>query len=260
MNTLQCETMDNPVIKVADIEAPARCVVFDKDGTLIDFHAIWGPRLVRGATALAEAADLGDEFLAHLYRAAGYDPDNGMTSGQGPLATAPLHQFTVIAASVVYQHGIIWDKALELSQDYIGEAMTAKPAAEEIIPKGAVTQSLQRLKDADIRTAIATTDNRSATEAMIGTLGLAPFFAEIRCGDDTGPVKPDTAVLEGIAKGLELRVADLIMVGDTVSDLAMARKAGAALCVGVTGGAGSVAQLQPHADVLIGDIGQIRPA
>ena len=106
----------------------------------------------------------------------------------------------------------------------------------------------------------ATTDNRSATEAMIGTLGLAPFFAEIRCGDDTGPVKPDTAVLEGIAKGLQLRVADLIMVGDTVSDLAMARKAGAALCVGVTGGAGSVAQLQPHADVLIGDIGQIRPA
>ena len=61
-------------------------------------------------------------------------------------------------------------------------------------------------------------------------------------------------------RSLQLRVADLIMVGDTVSDLAMARKAGAALCVGVTGGAGSVAQLQPHADVLIEDIGQIRPA
>ena len=41
MNTLQCEAMDSPVVKVADIEAPARCVVFDKDGTLIDFHAIW---------------------------------------------------------------------------------------------------------------------------------------------------------------------------------------------------------------------------
>ena len=67
---------------------------------------------------------------------------------------------------------------------------------------------------------------------MIGTLGLAIFFADIRCGDDVGPVKPDIAVLESIAMGLELlKVADLIMVGDTVSDLAMARKAGAALCV-----------------------------
>ena len=109
MNTLQCEAMDNPVIKVADIEAPARCVVFDKDGTLIDFHAIWGPRLARGAMALAEATDLGDEFLAHLYRAAGYDPDNGMTSGQGPLATAPLQFDNAVSdkgvKSVEYMEG-----------------------------------------------------------------------------------------------------------------------------------------------------------
>ena len=49
------------------------------------------------------------------------------------------------------------------------------------------------------------------------------------------------------------------MVGDTVSELAMARKAGAALCVGITGGAGSAEELQPHADVLIDDIGEIRP-
>ena len=43
MNTLQCEAMDNPVIKVADVEAPARCVVFDKDGTLIDSTPYGGP-------------------------------------------------------------------------------------------------------------------------------------------------------------------------------------------------------------------------
>lgn len=248
------------LIHVADIEAPARCVVFDKDGTLIDFHAIWGPRLERGAAALAEAADLGNEFLGQLYRAAGYDPANGTTSGQGPLATAPLHQFTVIIASVVYQHGINWDEALELSQEHIGAAMTARPNPKEIIPKGAVTESLRRLNEAGIRTAIATTDNRSATEAMLDTLDLRRFFTDVRCGDDTGPVKPDTAVLEGIAATLQLNVSDLIMVGDTVSDLAMARKAGAALCVGVTGGAGSIEQLQPHADVLIGDVGQICPA
>ena len=252
--------MANNVIHVADTEAPAGCVVFDKDGTLIDFHAIWGPRLARVATALAEIADLGNEFLGHLYRAAGYDPANGTTSGQGPLATAPLHQFTVIMASVVYQHGINWDGALELSQEHIGAAMTARPNSKEIIPKGAVTESLQRLNDAGIRTAIATTDNRSATEAMLDTLNLRRFFTDVRCGDDTGPVKPDTAVLEAIAAALQLNVSDLIMVGDTVSDLAMARKAGVALCVGVPGGAGSVEQLQPHADVLIEDVGQIRPA
>jgi len=251
--------MNDTYIQVADIEVPARCVVFDKDGTLIDFHAVWGPRLVRGATELAVAADLEDDFLVHLYQASGYDLANGKTSGQGPLATAPLHQFTVIIASVLFQHGIIWDRALELSDEHMGTSMTAIPTAQEIIPRGTLAESLGRLGEAGIPAVIATTDNRQATEIMLNVLELEPFFADVRCGDDDGPVKPDVAVLNEIAHGLQLQVGDLIMVGDTVSDLAMARKAGAALCVGITGGAGSAEELQPHADVLIDDIGEIRP-
>ena len=65
---------------------------------------------------------------------------------------------------------------------------------------------------------------------MLNALEVELFFADIRCGDDEGPVKPDVSVLTEIADSLQLKVGDLIMVGDTVSDLAMARKAGAALC------------------------------
>tara|TARA_B100000686_G_C16560327_1_gene847405 strand:- start:226 stop:993 length:768 start_codon:yes stop_codon:yes gene_type:complete len=251
--------MNDTCIQVADLKVPARCVVFDKDGTLIDFHAVWGPRVVRGARKLAVAADLEDDFLAHLYRAAGYDVENSRTLGQGPLATAPVHQFTVIVASVLFQYGIIWDRALELSHEHIGAAMTATPAPQEIIPRGALTKSLARLREADISAVIATTDNRHATKIMLKLLELEPFFVDVRCGDDDGPVKPDVAVLNQIAQSLQLKVADLVMVGDTVSDLSMARKAGAALCVGITGGAGSAEELQPHADVLIDDIDEIRP-
>lgn len=252
--------MNKSHIQIADIEVAARCVVFDKDGTLIDFHAVWGPRLVRGATELSVAAGLGDAFLAHLYRTAGYDAQNNKTSGQGPLATAPLHQFIVIIATVLFQHGIIWDKALELSNQYMGAAMTATPATQEIAPRGAVAESLERLVEAGILAVIATTDNRHATNIMLNALEVELFFTDIRCGDDEGPVKPDVSVLTEIAHSLRLKVGDLIMVGDTVSDLAMARKAGVALSVGITGGAGSAEELAPHADVLIEDIGEIRPA
>jgi|TARA_B100000315_G_scaffold19152_2_gene16895 HAD superfamily hydrolase (TIGR01549 family) len=233
--------------------------VFDKDGTLIDFHAVWGPRLVLGAKTLAAKTGLGDGFVNHLYRASGYNADTGGTLGQGPLATAPLHQFTVIVASVLFQHGLTWDRALALSEDHMGSAMTATPTAQEIIPRGTIGESLKRLVDAEIPAVIATTDNRLATEIMLHELGLEPFFADVRCGDDDGPVKPDIAVLAQIAHSQELDVSELVMVGDTVSDLTMARKAGAGLCVGITGGAGSPAELQAHADVLIGDISEIRP-
>ena len=252
--------MKQPRLLVANLEVPARCVVFDKDGTLIDFHAVWGPRLVRGGEALATKTGLGDDFLNHLYRASGYDADAGRTLGQGPLATAPLHQFSVIVASVLFQHGLTWDQALALSEDHMGSAMTATPTVQEIIPRGAIGESLKRLVDAQIPAVIATTDNRLATEIMMHELRLEPLFADVRCGDDDGPVKPDIAVLNGIAHSQQLDVSELVMVGDTVSDLAMARRAGAALCVGITGGAGSPEELQPHADVLISDISEIRPA
>jgi phosphoglycolate phosphatase-like HAD superfamily hydrolase len=252
--------MKQPRLLVANLEVPARCVVFDKDGTLIDFHAVWGPRLVRGGKALAAKTGLGDDFVNHLYRASGYDADAGRTLGQGPLATAPLHQFSVIVASVLFQHGLTWDQALALSKDHMGSAMTATPTAQEIIPRGAIGESLKRLVDAQIPAVIATTDNRLATEIMMHELRLEPLFADVRCGDDDGPVKPDIAVLNGIAYSQQLDVSELVMVGDTVSDLTMARRAGAALCVGITGGAGSPEELQPHADVLIGDISEIRPA
>jgi len=252
--------MKQPRLLVANLEVPARCVVFDKDGTLIDFHAVWGPRLVRGGKALAAKTGLGDDFVNHLYRASGYDADASRTLGQGPLATAPLHQFSVIVASVLFQHGLTWDQALALSKDHMGSAMTATPTAQEIIPRGAIGESLKRLVDAQIPAVIATTDNRLATEIMMHELRLEPLFADVRCGDDDGPVKPDIAVLNGIAYSQQLDVSELVMVGDTVSDLTMARRAGAALCVGITGGAGSPEELQPHADVLIGDISEIRPA
>ncbi|MGA1697038.1 MAG: hypothetical protein ACO39V_09180, partial [Arenicellales bacterium] len=88
--------MGSVPLKVSHQHIHARYIVFDKDGTLIDFHKIWGPRLVRGALKLKDICALDNNFLDHLYRALGYDPQTGQTFGQGPLATAPLHQFATI--------------------------------------------------------------------------------------------------------------------------------------------------------------------
>ena len=246
-------------LKIKESSINASCVVFDKDGTLIDFHKIWGPRLTRGAHKLARELSLSNEFYRHLYRALGFDDKTGVTDGQGPLATAPLNQFATIVANVVFQHDISWDSACELTDQLMVSEMTAGPRPEELIPRGNIKRSLCRLFDAGFALTVATTDNRLATQSALDALQIDHFFSDIRCGDDVGPVKPDVAVLESSALSQQCRVDQIVMVGDTVSDLMMAKNAGAKCCVGILGGAGSEDQLTALADFLIEDIGEIQP-
>ena len=247
-------------IKAGEVTAKACCVVYDKDGTLVDFHSVWGPRIVRSANALAAATGLGDDFVRHLYRAVGYDASTNHTSGQGPLATAPLDQLVIVAATAIFQSGITWDKALELSSTCLLPLMAAQPEAKEISPRGNLLSPLRELQQHGCRLVVATTDNRDSTDLMLGHLGIQDCFKQVICGDDAGPIKPDPEVLLLIARTQQIPVSQLIMVGDTVSDMVMSRRAGAALSVGITGGAGTDDELAAHADILIDDISQIRPA
>lgn len=256
----QIRAMAPVQLKIRDKTVAAKILVFDKDGTLIDFHQIWGPRLVRGGALLKQALLLSDDFLAHLYRAAGYDRETGLTYGQGPLATAPIRKFETIVASVLFQQGISWDEACQLSEKHMTAQMTAPPADAEIIPRGEVARAMDILKAAGCALAVATTDNRLASESAIRRLGIESLLSDLRCGDDQGPVKPDIEVLNEITRSQGLAPSDVIMVGDTVSDLIMARNAKIGLAVGILGGAGSEDQLRPYADVLIESIEEIQPA
>ena len=246
-------------IKAGEVITKACCVVYDKDGTLVDFHSVWGPRMVRSANALLAAANLSDDFADHLYRAVGYDPITNHTFGQGPLASAPLDQLVIVVATAMFQSGITWDKAFELSNTYLLPLMAAQPEAKEITPRGDVLSPLRTLQHHGCQLVVATTDNRDSTHSMLRHLGIWDCFNQVICGDGPGPVKPDPEVLLSISRVQKIPVSQLIMVGDTVSDMVMSRRAGAGLSVGITGGAGTDEELAAHADVLIDNISQIQP-
>ena len=61
---------------------------------------------------------------------------------------------------------------------------------------------------------------------LLGALGLADRFAAI-CGADTfGVQKPDAAILRGTVARAGGNVEEAIMVGDAITDIAVARAAG----------------------------------
>ncbi|MBI2467676.1 MAG: hypothetical protein HYV62_07635, partial [Candidatus Rokubacteria bacterium] len=67
-------------------EAACRLVIFDKDGTLIDFASLWVPVVRARACFIVEEAGADGALEPALLRAFGYDPDTGRVDPRGPLA------------------------------------------------------------------------------------------------------------------------------------------------------------------------------
>jgi phosphoglycolate phosphatase len=231
----------------------AEMVVFDKDGTLIDFEFIWG----RLAVVWMERLAAGDATLARdLYRSIGYDPIAHRTDPQSPLAIATTAQVQAIAAGTLYRHGIPWPEAEDRTQKAF-QTGADYPLASLVRPTGDIVGLLEKLHSVAVRVAVVTTDHRPETEETLEILGIASLVDEVVCGDDGLPSKPAPDMLLAACRRLAVEPGRAAIVGDTLGDLLMAHRAGAGLRVAVLSGAGDCSLLAGHADVVLDSIDDI---
>jgi len=243
-------------LEIGSLPFDADLVVFDKDGTLIDFELMWGRLTVAWVERLT--ANTGDEALRQeLYCFLGYDPQQQRTEPQSPLAIATTGQLQTITAAVLYRHGTPWPEAEECAQWAFRQAAADLPLADLIRPTGDVAGLLRRLREAGVRVAVITTDHRAETEETLRIMGVAHLVDLLICGDDNLLPKPAPDTLLATCDKLGVKPARAAVVGDTVADLLMAQRAGAGLKVAVLTGAGDPALLQAHADVVLRSIEEI---
>lgn len=227
-------------------------VIFDKDGTLIDFRAMWSTWLEQLGARVAAAAGMAD--AAPLFAAVGYSSATGAIDPLGVFALATMAEFRRFLVEFLAGQGVAQPAAVEaaawLEPDPVG---TARPLADLGLLFGA-------LERRSIQVAVATSDNRALTEATLAALGVAGQVSALVCADDGLPVKPAPDMLLALCARLGIAPAQAIMVGDTVHDVAMGRAAGAGLVVGVLSGITGRELLAPHADLILPSIAELLPA
>ena len=96
------------------------------------------------------------------------------------------------------------------------ESMTLFPGVREL---------LDRLQSEGHLLALATGKSRRGLDQALEVSGLRGRLASSRCGDETNP-KPHPAMLLELMDELALTAGELLMIGDTSHDLAMANSAG----------------------------------
>jgi phosphoglycolate phosphatase len=226
-------------------------VIFDKDGTLIDFDAMWGPWVVELARRLESLT--GRVLAAGFFDGLGFDAATGRTIAGGPLAATPMARLRELTVELLIAAGVdegAARAAVARAWEPPDPVALARPVAD-------LRPLFAALKAGGRRIAVATTDDRDPTERTLAALGVANLVDALACADDGAPVKPAPEMVWAVCQALGVEPLRAAVVGDAPADLAMGRAAGAGLVVGVLSGVGGRGDLEPYADVVLGSIADL---
>lgn len=222
-------------------------VLFDKDGTLFDFHRTWLPILEEAALLVA----LGDVSLVpRLMEAGGHD-----------FKTGRIASGSVIAAGNTLELAHLW---LAIAPGWAADDLTRRldalfvaEAAPRSVPVTDLVELLGLLRGNGLRVGIATNDSEASALATLGRFGISEFV-EFHCGYDSGHgAKPLPGMVHAFCDAVGLAPADVAMVGDNLHDLDMGLAAGVGLRVGVLTGTSARSDLEPHAHFIIDSIAEL---
>jgi phosphoglycolate phosphatase len=169
-------------------------IVFDKDGTLVDFDLLWSGKLVRAVEAVVEAvlsvAPSSPQMKASLFATLGIDPRGMKVIPESPLAVSTLAKLGMATSVVLYQNGVSWHDAERVTREIFMPVIETLPRAQDIQAIGLVDALMANLRSRGFRLAIFTSDDRNATQATLPHLRIADAIEDMVCGDDGHCGKP----------------------------------------------------------------------
>jgi len=195
------------------------------------------------------------ELEAFLLKSWGIDPVSGRIDPRGPCPVSPRSEEIVIGTMVLYQNGYPWDEAKEMVSQAFDEADSTSDRKDLLRPVEGVQSLLRGLKGKGFSVALATSDQRQDTEATLSSLDLESVFDMVLCVEDINPPKPHPETIFKICRHLSISPRETIMIGDTVTDMVMGKRAEVALTVGIVeGGVTPREELEKVADLVVPSI------
>ncbi len=232
--------MDGPSKTRLGKVGPIRAVLFDKDGTLVDFQRTWGPAVREVMQHLASGNGAAYQRLAAASRF--------VEAEQRFLPDSPL------IAEPTSGYGALWATALGrgANAEFFAEIdrlvcdATTRHLAAIGDPKALMTLLAAR----GYRLGMFTNDAEITARAHARKLGLDKLLKFIAGYDSGFGAKPDPEPVLAFARAVGVPASETAVVGDTVADVAAARAAGA-IAIGVLTGPAPSAILASGADVVL---------
>ena len=223
-------------------------ILFDKDGTLLDFNRTWLAPYRRAAAYLharfgarAEA----DELLAR----GGFIAATETWRADSPLASGSNQDIIDLWADVI-------GKPIGLAEQRALAEILTLDTNQHIPAVDDMPALFAELRGRGLTLGVATMDTETNARRMLVEAGI-DASVDFVCGADSGHgVKPEAGMALAFCRACGLRAAEVMVVGDSPKDLNMGKNAGVALTVGVLTGAHAAADLA-RADCVLASIADL---
>ena len=221
-------------------------ILFDKDGTLIDYHRTWIP-LNREAAMFAAGGQiaLAEELLA----AGGWDS-----------ATERVRAGSMLAAGSTTEIAELWHNngspfgIRELTRG-IDQIFARGMAAA--VPVGNLRRQFAGLKERNYALGIASSDSAASVAALVDRFELNDLVDFVAGYDSGYGSKPSPGMFLAFCAAIECQPGAAAVVGDNLHDMQMAESGGAGLRIAVLTGTGTVTDLTPNSDACIASIKEL---
>jgi phosphoglycolate phosphatase len=222
----------------------AKAILFDKDGTLVDFNGTW---LTLYEKLALEAADGNAAAAERLLEIGGYNRASNSFLAGSELAAGTTD--TIVR---------LWIDARDLKRTAFWKARMDRAFVEEgpaaAVPVPGLADTLRQLHGEVRKLAVVTNDLEAAARRTIEKFGVAHLFSAFLGYDSVKNPKPAADPVHLACKMLGVDASEAIVVGDNLHDLEMARNAGAGAAIGVLTGTTGRAELATMADAVLPSI------
>jgi phosphoglycolate phosphatase len=237
------------------MKQPIKALLFDKDGTLVDFQLTWAGAYQVAAEEVAAqylTADMGCEAVSatDLLLCGGMDADTGRFPATSVMACGTTPEIADAWSRLL--GGVAAEPIAQML-----ERLFLAHAGERPQPVPKLTETLDVLLERGFRLGVATMDSEAMAWRNLDRLNITDRF-EFVCGFDTGyGHKPGPGMIRAFCRHTGLDASEVGMVGDSPHDLLMGQAAKAGLVVGVLTGTGMERDLAPISDHVLPGIASL---
>jgi len=222
-------------------------ILFDKDGTLVDFNATW----LGVADFMAMDASDGDRWKAdRLLAAAGFD-----------FTAKRFKPDSIFASGTNLDVVELWFPRLSVEDQMLAVArfneITSVQGSKMAVALPGIVDTLAALHSKSYRLGVATNDSTSGAEKTLVTLGVSQLFDAAYGYDAVANPKPAPDTILAFSDLTGLKPAEIAMVGDNRHDLEMAPAGGCGLAVGLLAGPGPRESLSSIADIILDSVADL---